>query len=85
MNDAQNLVREIEKELTSVKVKIAELNGEVDHLKSKALDLEKTIDSLTDDKVDTKEFTPVQRLVYGLVGLILAAVVTAMIGLVLTK
>lgn len=85
MNDAQSLVREIEKELTQVKVKIAELNGEVDHLKAKALDLEKTIDNITEDKVDTKEFTPVQKLVYGMVGLILTSVILAMIGLVFTK
>lgn len=85
MNDAQSLIRDIEKELTSVKIKIAELNGEVDGLKNKAIELEKTIDSLTTNKVDSKEFNPVRSLVYGLVGLILTAVVLAMIGLVLRK
>jgi len=85
MNDAQNLIRDIEKELTIIKVKLADLNGEIDNLKSKAHDLEKTIDMITANKVDMKEFSPVQRVVYGIVSLIVTAVILGMLGLVLAK
>jgi len=85
MNDAQNLIRDIEKDLTIIKVKLADLNGEIDNLKSKAHDLEKTIDMITANKVDMKEFSPVQRVVYGIVSLIVTAVILGMLGLVLAK
>lgn len=46
----------------------------------------KDIKDKLDQKFVTREsFTPVQRVVYGLVGLILTAVMLAILGLVITK
>jgi hypothetical protein len=41
------------------------------------------MDKADDDHVTQREFTPVKNIVYGLVGLMLTAVVAALLGLVL--
>jgi thiosulfate reductase cytochrome b subunit len=46
-------------------------------------DLDKIMERLDNNFVKREEFVPVQRLVYGVVGLILTSVIVALIALVL--
>lgn len=48
-------------------------------------DLDKIMEKLDRNYVTKEEFVPVQRLVYGVVGLILTSVVVALVALVIQK
>lgn len=73
----------------TVKTQVALIKKDMEYIK-RGLDDLKT--SVADVKKNTEanfvlkaEFTPVKQIVYGLVGLVLTAVVTAVIGLVILK
>ena len=57
---------------------------EVTKISASMQNMEKDIAELKRDYITRKEFEPVQRIVYGLVGLVLVAVVTALVALVVS-
>jgi thiosulfate reductase cytochrome b subunit len=59
---------------------MSELETDIKYIRR---DLDKIMDRLDNNFVKREEFVPVQRLVYGVVGLILTSVIVALIALVL--
>ena len=68
--------------MTKQNISIALLNQKVDYVIEKVTKIE---DKLDGDYVTREEFDPIKKVVYGLVSLILTAVVVALISLVLRK
>lgn len=73
-------VRNIRTNDTDVAVKMAEFGRDLSYIKSSVDDIKNSIDS---DYVSKDEFEPIKKIVYGLVGLILIAVVGALMTLVI--
>lgn len=73
----------------TTKTKIALMKKDIDYIKKAVDDLKKSVDEVkknTEENFVTKaEFAPVKQIVYGLVGLVLTAVVGALIGLVILQ
>lgn len=69
----------VQQSLEYLKTGIAEFKSE---FKEEIKDIKNTVDK---NLVTKNEFAPVQKIVYGLVSLILVAVITAIIGLVIIK
>ena len=63
----------------SDEVKLALMANNIEHIKSR---VEKIDAKLEEDYVTHVEFEPIKKIVYGLVALILVAVVGAIVGLV---
>jgi len=63
-------------------INIAVINNKLDNLVNSVNDIKKKLES---DYVTRAEFTPVQRVVYGLVALLLTGVGGALLALVLRK
>ena len=66
----------------SDEVRLALMSNNIEHIKSR---VEKIDEKLEEDYVTHVEFEPIKKIVYGLVSLILVAVVGAVIGLVIVK
>lgn len=66
-------------ERRSIESRLVRVESEVHHLGEQFDDLKAEIRTL----VTRVEFTPVQRVVYGIVGLILSAVVGALVALIM--
>ena len=64
------------------KTSLAVMANNIEHIRKDVEDIKKTLHA---DYVTRFEFEPIKRLVYGVVGLILVAVITALLSLVLSK
>jgi hypothetical protein len=64
------------------KVAVAELGTDVKYLKEKIDNIDRKLDA---QYVTQDEFDPIRKLVYGIVGLILTAVVGALISVVVNR
>lgn len=71
---------EIRGELHSLSIAIAKLVPTIERLER---DVREMRQELKNEYVTKSEFEPVQKIVYGLVGLILVAVISAIIGIVI--
>jgi len=65
-----------------LEVKIAVIQNDVDYLKGR---VDEISDKLDDKFVTQTEFDPIRKLVYGIVALILTAVVGALLSFVINK
>lgn len=65
-----------------LEVKIAVIQNDVDYLKNRVDEIAEKMD---EKFVTQTEFDPIRKLVYGLVGLILTAVVGALIAMVVNR
>jgi chaperonin cofactor prefoldin len=63
-------------------VKLAVIQNDMQYLKEK---LDKVDTKLSSSYITKEEFEPIKRIVYGMVGLILVAVVGALVSLVLKR
>jgi chaperonin cofactor prefoldin len=63
-------------------VKLAVIQNDMQYLKEK---LDRVDTKLSSSYITKEEFEPIKRIVYGMVGLILVAVVGAMVSLVLKQ
>ena len=75
------MVKTIREENTDIKIAI--IQTDIGYIKGKTEEINKKMDTVTSQFVSQTEFNPIKRLVYGLVGLILIAVVTAIFGMIL--
>ena len=80
---AKQLIKEIEDELQSVKDKVQDIGYEVRTLQGKAKELEKTLQDTKTELVPRIEYNLLRTIVFGLVGLILVGVVTALVSQVI--
>lgn len=80
---AKQLIKEIEDELQSVKDKVQDIGYEVRTLQGKAKELEKTLQDTKTELVPRVEYNLLRTIVFGLVGLILMGVVTALVSQVI--
>lgn len=80
---AKQLIREIEDELQVVKSKVQDIGYEVRTLQAKAKDLEKALSATKSELVPRVEYNLIRSIVFGMLGLILIGVMTAIIGTVL--
>ena len=64
------------------KVQIAVMATNVENIKNDVKDIK---DKLQNDYVSQTEFKPIRNIVYGMVGLILTAVIIALVSLVILK
>ena len=71
-NGTQREIKELLVQVTQMSTTLSNVEKDISELKK----------DLREQYVTRTEFEPVQRLVYGLVGLVLVAVVSALIGLV---
>jgi len=62
--------------------KLAVMANDIGHIKLQLVAIKNALDALTDHYVTKAEFEPVKKLVYGVVAMILVAVVAAIIALV---
>ena len=81
----QKLIKDIEKEVKELRTK-TDLIPELDwRVKAIEKDIEQLMATIKDNNISAVshiEFEPIRTIVYGLVGLILTAVVVALVGLV---
>lgn len=75
-------INKMEKKDTDSKTDLAVIKEKVETMKS---GIERIESRLERSYVTKEEFDPVKKIVYGLVGLILVAVVTALIALIIRK
>jgi hypothetical protein len=66
-------------------IKIAVVANDVEHIKKSVDRIEKRFDNLDSQYVEKSEFEPVKKVVYGVVALILTAVIGALVGLVILR
>lgn len=66
----------------SISTRVAVIETTVKNIEENVGDIKRKLD---DSYVTTQEFEPIKKLVYGLVGLILTAVVLALVGLVIVR
>lgn len=72
-------------QIVTEKVAVAVLNTKMDYLTGAVDNVNKKIDTLSGQFVPQSEFKPIRNLTYGLVGLILTAVVISIMTLVLRQ
>lgn len=82
---AKQEITELEKELDSLNDKVRDLQWEVKSLQEKAKAVEAHIEKLTGETIHRIEFDPIKSLVYGMVGIVLTGVVTAILALVIKQ
>lgn len=68
--------------LNELFVKMAEMGKDIQYIKVEVADIKKKLEG---EYVTKTEFDPVKRIVFGLVGIVLTAVVGALVGLVLLQ
>lgn len=73
------------KQIQTEQVAIAVLNTKMDYLKDGVDGVNKKIDTISGQFVPQAEFKPVRNIVYGLVGLILTAVMLGILTLVIRR
>lgn len=66
-------------------IKIAIIQTDLAYIKAKIDGVDKKVDLLGTQYVSRAEFEPIKRIVYGLVSLILIAVIVAILNVVLQK
>jgi subtilase family serine protease len=69
-------------DMSKIQVKLAEVQKDVEFIKIEITEIKKKLDSIY---VTQDEFDPVRKIVYGVVSLILVAVVGAIIALVIRR
>ena len=67
------------------RVKLAVMATNIEHIKSELGEIKDTLKNLSSNYVTKAEFEPVRKLVYGVVGLILVAVVGTVLAIALTQ
>ncbi len=80
------LLERLDERTASIQSDLTEIKKELSNkyvTKTEFEPVEKVVESLSDKYVSKDEFAPVKKIVYGLVGLILTAVVVAALGLLL--
>lgn len=77
---ATQLIKEIEEELDKVKTDVVSLGYEMKILQDKAKQLEVTLKDMKTEAVPRVEYNLLRTIVFGLTGLILMGVVTALVG-----
>ena len=75
------------KDVETVKTKIAVMQNDIEHIKGAMDDIKKIVDdikkNIEDQYITKAEFAPVKQIVYGIVGLIITAVIGALLGIVI--
>lgn len=86
---SHQLIKDIEKELVKVRAEIRdsyrELDWRIQSLQAKAVELENQLDKIEQQLIPPSEYKILKQIIFGAVGLILVAVVTALIGKVIVS
>jgi len=82
---AHQLIKDIENQLTNVKSEVKDLDYRIQSLQTKAEQLEHSLDKVESQLIPPSEYNIVKQLIFGAVGLILVAVVGALITLVVKQ
>lgn len=75
----------IRESLQEVKIEAVRTQGKVEAIKTSVVELERDINNISSSRVAKVEFLPVQRITYGIVGVVLIAFLTAVISLVIPQ